>query len=187
LAQTSSSFDIPMIACAHAQRLLSLFYDDELDGPLRRKVHDHVINCLTCTGALAKLGRNQELLRQAIDEQLENLDFSGFWLGVESRLSEPRLSWSEQVGLWIESWRSLWTWRTPAWVTMAVMVIMGSATLFWSPPWGEPPPKSPPIVVADNQAQIESLSAADTVSVWNEPTSNATVIWVGDEGEGGAP
>ena len=38
--------------------------------------------------------------------------------------------------------------------------------------------RKPVIVALNNQAQIESLSATSTVLVWNEPTSNATVIWV---------
>ena len=38
--------------------------------------------------------------------------------------------------------------------------------------------KQPVMVALNNQAQIESLSATSTVLVWNEPTSNATVIWV---------
>jgi anti-sigma-K factor RskA len=183
-----------MIACAHAQRLLPLFYDDELDGPLRRKVHDHIVNCTTCTGVLARLERGQELLRQAVDEQLDGLDFSGFWQGVEGRLSEPRSSRAEQLRVWVNAWQSVWIWRAPAWAAAMAMVIAGAAILFWTLFYVDAPPKSPllvqrePIVVADSdQAQIESLSATDTVSVWNEPTSNATVIWVGDDGEGGMP
>ena len=44
--------------------------------------------------------------------------------------------------------------------------------------------KEPVIMVSRNQAQIESLSATSNLLVWNEPTSNVTVIWVDDTSEG---
>jgi hypothetical protein len=68
---------------------------------------------------------------------------------------------------------------------MTAALLVGVALLL-SRLAGEQGPQS--IRLADNdQAQIESLSASDTVLVWNEPTSNATVIWVSDGGEGGLP
>lgn len=48
-------------------------------------------------------------------------------------------------------------------------------------PSQEPIAKSP--VVENDEAHIESLSTSNPVLVWNEPTYNATVIWVGDESE----
>ena len=44
--------------------------------------------------------------------------------------------------------------------------------------------KEPAIMVSRNQARIESLSATSNLLVWNEPTSNVTVIWVDDTSEG---
>jgi anti-sigma factor RsiW len=175
-----------MIVCAHAQRLIPLLYDGELDGPLRREVSDHLINCTACTRTMALLDRSQELLRYAVDEQVDDIDFSGFWSGVESQLAEIRPAWSARLQLWWESWRPLWSWRAPVWAAASVVLFIGGATLSRQIP--SPPPPQESIVLADNaQAQIESLMASDTVSVWNEPTSNATVIWVSDEGDGGLP
>ena len=179
--------------CAHTQRLIPLLYDGELDSPLRREVSDHVADCTGCTRALAMLDRSQELLRQVIDERLDNMDFSGFWQGVEDKLSQKQPSGTERFRIWFDSWRALWTWRAPAWTAASLALIMGAALLF---SWIQQDPqhaKQPPIfreyaLVDDSeQAHIESLSASDTVSVWNEPTSNATVIWVSDEGEGMSP
>ncbi|MGE0680992.1 MAG: zf-HC2 domain-containing protein [Candidatus Binatia bacterium] len=174
-----------MTACAHTQRLIPLFYDGELDGLLRREVSDHVMGCTACTHVLTALDRGQELLRQAIDEQVVEIDFDGFWEEVEKRLSIPELSLSERLRLWWISWQALWSWRTPLWATVTATLLVGAALLL-SQLTGEQRPQS--IRLADNdQAQIESLSASDTVLVWNEPTSNATVIWVSDGGEGGLP
>ena len=174
-----------MTVCAHAQRLIPLLYDGELDGLSRREVSDHVANCVACTHMLALFDRERELLQQMVDDQIAEIDFSGFWLGVETRLSERRLSFPERCRLWWGSWRPLWSWRMPLWVTATAVLLIGVA-LFATRL--EEEKRSEPRRLADNdQAQIESLSASDTVLVWNEPTSNATVIWVSDEGEGGLP
>lgn len=176
-----------MTACAHTQRLIPLFYDGELDGLLRREVSDHVVSCTACTQILTKLDRGQELLRQAIDEQIVEINFDEFWAGVEKHLSTSELSSSERLRLRWSSWQSLWSWRAPRWATMTAMLLIGAGVAFLlSYRAGEQQPH--PMRLADNdQAQIESLSASDTVLVWNEPTSNATVIWVSDGGEGGLP
>lgn len=173
-----------MTACAHAQRLIPLLYDGELDGLLRREMNDHVVSCTTCTHMLTTLDRGQELLRQAIDEQIVDIDFSRFWEGVESRLSEPGLSFSERVRLRWSSWQPLWSWRAPLWAA-GTAVLLATAAFLRPQPEGEWQPEMR--LTDNNQAQIESLSASDTVLVWNEPTSNATVIWVSEGGEGGLP
>jgi hypothetical protein len=174
-----------MTSCAHIQRLIPLFYDGELDGLLRREVSDHVMSCTACTQILTTLDRGQELLRQAIDEQVIEIDFDGFWEGVEKRFSTPELSLSERWRLWWSSWQLLWSWRAPLWATVTTVLLVGVAFLL-AQSVREQQPQSGRLAEND-QAQIESLSASDTVLVWNEPTSNATVIWVSDGGEGGLP
>jgi hypothetical protein len=142
-----------------------------------------------------------------IDEQVEAIDFSGFWSGVTSKLQEPRSPWSVRLRLWYESWKPAWSFSPPAWTT-ATALLLFAALYFLSyfpsqfspllpeeeslvqnnPPLTESslPPESlgsVPIAttLVDNQAQIESLSASATVAMWNDPESNFTVIWVGDE------
>jgi len=174
-----------MTVCAHVQRLIPLFYDGELDGLARREVSDHVADCAACSRVLGLFDRERELLQQMVDDQIAEIDFSGFWLGVESRLSERQPSLSERYRLWWNSWRPFWSWRTPLWATATIVLLVGAAVIMTSI---EREKKIEPRRIADNdQAQIESLSAADTVLVWNEPVSNATVIWVSDDGEGGRP
>jgi anti-sigma factor RsiW len=174
-----------MTACAHAQRLIPLLYDGELDGLLRRDISSHVVSCTTCTHLLTTLDRSQELLKRAIDDQVLAMNFSGFWQGVESRLSEPESSALERLRLWWESWQPLWSWRAPLWATAGAMLLIG-AMLMFTKLEGEQQTKL--MRLADNdQAQIESLSASDTVLVWNEPTSNATVIWVSDGSDEALP
>lgn len=177
-----------MTACAHTQRLIPLFFDGELDGLLRREVSDHVVSCTACTYVLTRLDRGQELLRQAIDEQVTEINFDEFWEGVEKRLVPPERSPSERLRLWWSWWQSLWSWRAPLWATATALLFVGAVFLLSQFVSEQKPHSIQSIQLAENdQAQIESLSASDTVLVWNEPTSNATVIWVSDGGEGGLP
>ena len=113
-----------MTACAHAQRLIPLFYDGELDGLARREVSDHVANCMACSRVLALFDRERELLQRMVDDQIAEIDFSGFWLEVESRLGERHLSFSERCRLWWSAWRPLWSWRTPFWATAATALLL---------------------------------------------------------------
>jgi hypothetical protein len=140
------------------------------------------------------------LLRQTIETELEQLDFSGFWRGVEEKLTEQKFPWTVRLRLWGEQWRPRWNFSSPAWVVATACLLvalgLGLPPLYVALTTSVPPPYSPqhvpledsePFALAANEAQIESLSATDPIMVWNEPTSNATVIWVGDEGEGGSP
>lgn len=181
--------DAAMIDCVHAQRLLPLFYDNELDSPLRRALQDHVVTCPRCTRTLALLERGQELLRFTLDESLEDVGFSEFWNGVERKLTqEPQQRWRWRRQLWWETWRSLWGWPSPAWIATTATLCVGLGIFAWQRPSFSPsdsPTKELPFQITEsNQAQIESLSASDTVLVWNEPMDDSTVIWVSDEGEG---
>jgi hypothetical protein len=61
-------------------------------------------------------------------------------------------------------------------------LVQNASPLTESPlPSESPGPVPIATALVDNQAQIESLSASATVAMWNDPESNFTVIWVGDE------
>lgn len=178
--------------CPHADRLVPLLHDSELDSPLRREMVSHLATCVTCTRAFSLLERGQELLGQAIDEQVGAIDFSDFWQKVTSRLQEPQSSWSVRFRLWYERWRPAWSFSVPAWAALATVLLFGVALFQAKSPSPEPNSTQPRLAVAstarvawndatvDNQAQIESLSTTDTVAMWNDPEKNFTVIWVGD-------
>jgi len=149
-----------------------------------------VSGCVVCTGALAALERGRELLWQEIEEQVEQIDFSGFWEGVAEKRTELPLPWEVRLQLWRERWWSGWSLSAPAWA-VAVALVLLVAALFLPRPYPSPDLVSKNFeqfaLVANDQAQIESLSSAATVFLWNEPAHNATVIWVGDDSDGGVP
>jgi anti-sigma factor RsiW len=177
-----------MTHCPRYERLAALLYDGELDGPLRREVRSHVAGCAACTRWLASVERLQEILSQEIDSQIERIDFSRFWGQVEDRLSAPPPPWFVRLRLWWEQWKANQPLGVPLGAATAALLLAAVLSLsdtdlsfdsFFSSPNPDP--------AAHSQAQIESLSAATTVALWNEPTSNAPVIWIEDDRDGAAP
>jgi len=181
-----------MNTCPRSERLVALLHDGELDSPLRREVASHVAGCVACTRTLAALDRVQELVVQAVNEQFEESDFANFWEGVANRIDQQAPpSWRVWLQVWRERLRPAWPFETPLWAATTAALLVTTVLVFQSSS-----PRSPaPTVLAVNehvqpaneQAQIESLSATETVFLWDEPESNATVIWVGDDNDGERP
>jgi hypothetical protein len=72
---------------------------------------------------LSLLERGQELVSQVIDEEIEGIDFSNFWHGVENKLRESRPSWSIRFRLWVERWHLTQPLYAPAWAVAAVLLL----------------------------------------------------------------
>ena len=111
-----------MATCPHADRLIPLLHDNELQSPLRREMVTHMATCVTCARTFSLLEREQELFTQTVEECVESIDFSGFWQAVEIRLSEPSLSWAAWVRLWYESWRPTWAFPVPVWAVATLLL-----------------------------------------------------------------
>jgi len=177
-----------MITCPRSERLVALLHDGELDGPLRREIASHVAGCVVCTRTLAALERVQELVVQTISEQVEESDFSAFWGGVASRLDrQAPSSWGLRLRVWREKLRPTWAPGAPLWAATAATLLVTTLLLSHAPRGNVPQFRETPatVLAANDEAQIESLSASETVLLWNEPESNATVIWVSDDNDGG--
>ena len=149
-----------MASCSHPSQLISLVYDNELDEARRYEAAAQIADCPECTHRMQRLEHTHEALSQILDEEVADIDFSDFWPRIERGIA----------------------WHVPAWAT-AVGLFLFTAAVSTQLPTSRgavqiPAAKKPVVVALNNQAQIESLSATSTVLVWNEPTSNATVIWV---------
>lgn len=175
--------------CPQYERLATLLYDGELDGPLRREVRSHVASCVVCTRWIASIDQVQEVMLQEIDSQVDRIDFSNFWEQLEKKLLTPPLPWSVRLQLWWEKWWVAQPLRVPIGAAAVTMLLVTFLFLFHPSllSFFTSPRPEPPLLVANNQAQIESLSATTTVALWNEPTSNAPVIWIEDDREGAVP
>ncbi|MGE0824150.1 MAG: anti-sigma factor [Candidatus Binatia bacterium] len=137
-----------MATCPHAERLTSLLHDGELDSPLRREMITHLSSCVTCARIISFLEREQELLSQAIEVQVDSIDFSHFWQGIAEKLTEPQLSWGMRLRLWYESSRLMWLSPTSAWAVAMLFLLFVPAHV--------PPPASSPQIVSQNVPQETS-------------------------------
>lgn len=183
-----------MTTCTRSDQLVSALHDGELPSPLRREVASHVSDCAVCIRRLTALDRVQELLVQAIDDEFESIDFSGFWAGVTNKLQPQPPPWASRLQMWWTQWRLNWPLAAPLWAAAALIAALLVPRAFQSTPTPiasseiiTPAQTEPVALAANQQAHIESLAAAGTVALWNEPTSNSTVIWVADGGDGGTP
>jgi anti-sigma factor RsiW len=113
-----------MATCSHADRLIPLLHDNELQSPLRREMVAHMATCVACARTFSLLEREQELFTQAVEERVDSIDFSNFWQAVETRLVEPSLSWTARLRLWYESWHPVWSVPVPAWAVAALLLFL---------------------------------------------------------------
>jgi hypothetical protein len=134
------------------------------------------------------------MLREAITAQVEEINFSQFWAEVTNKLADPPQPWFVRWRLWYRLWWPRWALGVPGWAAAAVTFGLVFAAAFpLAFPRGQKqstslPHDVPPLTfAASEQAQIESLSGAEDVFVWNEPVSNVTVIWVGGSNKGEIP
>ena len=183
-----------MTTCSRSDQLVAALHDGELPSPVRRQVASHVADCAVCTRRLTSLDRVQELLTQAIEDEFESIDFSGFWAGVTNKLQQQPPPWKLRFQMWRAQWRLNWPLGAPLWAAAALItaILLPHAFESTPPPIASsaivsPPNPEPVTLAANQQAHIESLAADGTVSLWNEPSSNTTVIWVGDKSDGGTP
>lgn len=176
-----------MARCSHSDRLVSLLYDGELDAARHRALAFALADCPDCTRRRDVLERAHEAVTHTLGTATSRLDLSDFWTGIERRIAVQTASrsrgWVRRFRLWRLQWRpaAAWTWSVGA--AAILLIVAGVVTSQW--PTGrdagfETAAAPSPLSGPDGQARIASLSAAETVLVWNEPTSNATVIWVSD-------
>ena len=175
-----------MASCSHPSQLISLVHDNERDEARRDQATSRIADCPECTHRLQLLARTHEALSQTLDEEVSSIDFSDFWPRIEQGIAAQPASltsqWASRFRLWRMQWHAPFSRHIPAWATAVGLCLFAAAVSTQLPTSRGavqfPAAKKPVMVALNNQARIESLSATSTVLVWNEPTSNATVIWV---------
>jgi hypothetical protein len=113
-----------MATCSHADRLIPLLHDNELQNPLRREMVAHMATCVACARTFSLLEREQELFTHAIEDQVEAVDFANFWQSVEMKLTDVAPTRAARLRLWYESWRPTWAFPVPAWAVATLFLIL---------------------------------------------------------------
>lgn len=169
------------MVCREASKLLSLFFDGELDPRQMRAVALHDTRCPTCEPELRRLERLQELVSDTINARVDEMDLTHLWPTVESQLTTVRLSWWERATEWWGDAEHPWALRLPAFAAAAAVAVLALLLLMRS---SQPTtdPGAPQLAAVDNAASIDSLDTDfDAVTMMNDPETQTTVIWVSDE------
>jgi hypothetical protein len=78
------------VNCRDAARLIDYFFDGELDGRVMRDAAMHISRCPDCESELQDRERNQALLADSINGELDEVDLSGIWTAIERELERSQ-------------------------------------------------------------------------------------------------
>lgn len=174
------------MTCREASNLLPLFLDGELDPRQMRSVAMHSMRCDTCEAELKGLERVQLLVSETLKSRVDEVDLGGLWPAIERRIADVRVPWTTRVRAWWEELQIEFDLRVPAFVAAVAMAALAFVWYARQPDVAQFS-DAQQVATADNEAAseaaIESLETTyDTVDFFNDPSNNATVVWVSDEG-----
>lgn len=98
-------------ACDSVVRLLSPYLDDELSGPDRAAVADHLKGCRDCPARLADLAATQAAMTAYLKTRADAADFSGFTNRVMAQIRKEPLPFGQRTRLW---WSELMAYHSTA-------------------------------------------------------------------------
>lgn len=108
---------------------LSEYLDDELPGPERRQLEDHLRACASCSAVLGEL---RAVVARAGVYPRESMPADDLWEGIRPRL-QPREKtlWRRAIAVFnLPPAAPAW-WRMPAFAAIAVLVVGLAASLVW--------------------------------------------------------
>jgi anti-sigma factor RsiW len=173
------------MTCREAASLLPRFFDGELDPRHMRSVALHSTRCQACEAELRQLERCQQVLIDTVNTAVDSIDFAAFWTGVEARLVAPQLNAWQRLRTWWAEGEHRWVIRLPAYAaaTAGAVLALLYAMSAWQP---SPRPGGPQVADLTHSAIIdELLSDSDSVTMYSDPDTSTTVLWVTDEMPGG--
>jgi len=173
------------MTCREALNLVPLLLDGELESRQMRALVIHSTRCPPCETELRELEHLQEVVSEAVNARVDELDFSHFWSYVEERLSTRQPSWWQRLQAWWDIGERRWMIQVPAFAAAAVIVAVAIA-LYMRAPQATVDPTAAQVAAADNTATIEQLDTdADSVAVVNDPETRTTALWLVDDTRSG--
>ena len=171
------------MTCREASNLLPLFLDGELDPRQMRVVAMHSMRCQTCELELKEMERLQLLVSDTVKQRVNDIDFTQLWPAVERRITDVRISWVSRLRSRWEEIDLGFDLRLPAMVVATALAVL-AFTWYTSQPNVTQPLGSQSVASVDYStgASIEELDTIyPSVRVYNDPETESTVLWVGDE------
>ena len=158
--------------CREVHNLLELFFDSELDPRQMRAVAIHSATCRPCEEELRRLERLQDVVARTVNEQVDDVDLSRVWSGIEHRLQPRRLSPGQRLQAW---WSEReWGWGIPAFAAAATAAAILAFNLAQSPMR-----KTIETALADNPVSVHEISSDDHIALVSE--ADTLLLWVDHE------
>lgn len=172
--------------CQDVDTLLPLFFDGELDARRMREVALHTARCGECETQLRDLETIQIHLKRSVEAELEGVDFTALWAGIERQLPAPRDSfWLRLRARWdaLGPWE--WSPALPA-AAVAAAAVAGFFLLADAEPTTVP--EVARVAATDYAGSVERLDTVfDSFAIFSDPDTQTTVLWVEDESLGVEP
>jgi anti-sigma factor RsiW len=169
------------MTCSDVAKVLELFVDGELPGRTMRDVAVHLSRCQACARSNEGFEQLQEMVRATVVAEVGEPDGEAFWMAIAPRLTGGR----PPLGVRLRGVAGRVVARrapTPLWAAagIAAAAVVAAAAFLW--PGGAERGGEVARRPGVEQARIDSLDARGGVRVWNDPHSDAIVIWVADDG-----
>lgn len=168
-------------SCRKIQHLIEPFLDEELSRSKKEKVEQHINSCESCQLELEALKLQGGLLREQVESQADQVDFTGFEDRVLARIREEKPpGFTERAGAWVREvayyYRAVWiTSAATAVLLLAILVPLLSGE---SGTAGDPDAR---VADVDNEVIIDSMEYAGQRSmIFTVSKNNTTVIWLYD-------
>ncbi|RME19830.1 MAG: hypothetical protein D6806_17575 [Deltaproteobacteria bacterium] len=177
---------------------LEMYLDGEMPAGRRREIEAHVSGCDSCRRQLESMSACGSLLRQAIEQETNDVNFDGF---AERVLAEARRRQPVPAGQWLRTWLGEFlAARWPALAAAAAAAVLVAAVVagMVGPRQAVEKPRAtaaPALASARGQQQqggnraiIDSMEYTGRRSmIFTVSRNNTTVIWLYDfdRAEGG--
>jgi len=170
---------MPQLTCLWNRPRLERYADGTLGLSVTQSVKNHLNHCSDCRDRVEGLAHLKALVRSALPEVAEP-DWTGFWAGIDARLSSEEPRRIQPDPWWMPFWRPVW--GHPRLAMGSVMVVALVAVLsLWPLPGrqgGMPVAWAGPVVVQD----VDTPDPDGSVMVYSTPDQAPeqalTVIWL---------
>jgi anti-sigma factor RsiW len=168
-------------SCKKIQHLIEPYLDEELSKSKKERVERHLHACESCQLSLEALKLQGGLLREQMEEQADQVDFTGFEDRVLARIREEKPpTFTERAGAWV---REVAYYYRAVWITSLATAVLLLAVLVPLLSRDAGPGVEPDVQVADvdNEVIIDSMEYAGQRSmIFTVSKNNTTVIWLYD-------
>lgn len=165
-----------MINCERVQESISRLLDGELSPPQSASLQEHLSSCPQCSESRRQLEKIQSTLKEVLNAQASELEFTPFWRGIQDKINRQRVWYQD----YLDWGRSVFSVQRVAWgVPVVIILVLGLLSIdFLLPDWR----------FGNSRNSFVSVDSIDThghnVALLREDETKTTVIWLYQDREG---